>query len=262
MWRSPPKTQTNNRPFMPAGPAAPSPRSPADDAAFLGESELLLLERHPRESVLRLVDLADRREVWTLKVPVRWADSSIVRASRRWRLLGHNADADIVSAEGHIGKPDIRQSQWKSPVGIDHLEPLAVSSGNVIALETRHSGPAEFMRLLPWPALWSLGRAKSSLWSLSDRGGAVFAVSNAELRCHTSPAFDEPSACAAFDGTRTRFFTLDADTQALMPQTTIAGQMYVSGMDDRGWLSGWWNRTVRRGAPRNEGSDSLQCPCR
>ena len=44
----------------------------ADDAAFAGESTLLLLERQPQESVLRLVDLAESsREAWMLKVPVR-----------------------------------------------------------------------------------------------------------------------------------------------------------------------------------------------
>jgi Zn-dependent protease with chaperone function len=217
---------------------------PADDAAFLSESELLLLERQSRESVLRLVDLADNREVWTLRVPVRWADLSIDRSTRRWRLLGHNADADIVSAEGHIGQPDIRQSQWKAPDGIDHVEPLAMSGGTVIALETRHAGTAGLMGLLPWPASWSLGRAESSLWRLSDRGAAVFAVSNAELSCHSSPSFDKPSACAAFDGSRTRFFTLDAERHALTPQTSIFGEVYVSGMDDRGWLSLWWDGTA------------------
>ena len=216
----------------------------ADDAAFLSESELLLLERQPRESILRLVELAENREVWTLRVPVRWADLSIDQSSRRWRLLGQTGDADIVSAEGHIGKPDIRLSQWKVPDDTHHLHPLAVSSGSVIALETRPAEIAQIMRLLPWPALWPLGRAESSLWRLSDRGGEVFAVSKAELRCHASPAFDEPSACAAFDGTRTRFFTLNPQTRALTPHTSIVGHLYLYGMDDRGWVNGWWDDTA------------------
>lgn len=217
----------------------------ADDAAFVGEGELLLLERQPRESVLRLIDLADgSREVWTLKVPVRWAALSIDRSSRQWRLLEQSAEAGFTSAEGQIGTPAIRQSQWKTPHGIHGLQPLAISSGNVIALETRYAYMPPFMRSLSFSYLWSMQRSESSLWSLSDRGDKVIGTSNAELTCHASRTFEEPSTCAAFDGTRTRFFAIDTETRALIPQASIFGHVHVSGIDDRGWLNGWWDHTA------------------
>jgi hypothetical protein len=116
-----------------------------------------------------------------------------------------------------------------------------MSNGNVIALESRHDH--SFMRLFPLiPFVWPAGRAESRLWSLNERGAAVFSTSKAELTCHSSSSIDELATCAAFDGTRTRFFEIDEDTYRLTPHGSIDGRMYVSGMDDRDWLIGWWDQ--------------------
>ena len=217
----------------------------ADESAFLGESELLLLERQSRESVLRLIDLAGAgREAWTLKVPVRWANLSVDRSSRRWRLLGNNGDGGIVRAEGEVGTPAIAQFSWKIPSGVHDLQPLAVSDGHLIAVERRYHDSARIMRALPFPELWSFNRATVLLWHLGNRGASTFAVSDADVSCHTSQAVAEPAVCAAFDGTRTRFFSLHPETQGVIARTSIAGQMYLTGMDDRGWMTGWWDRTA------------------
>ena len=79
----------------------------ADDAMFLSESRLLLLERQQRASVLRLVDLAEgHREMWSLNVPVLWADLSIDGSSQRWRLLGRNAHRRRRQRRGNAGYND------------------------------------------------------------------------------------------------------------------------------------------------------------
>ena len=217
----------------------------ADEAMFLSESRLLLLERQPRDSILRLVELSENnREMWALTLPVQWADLSIDRPSQKWRLLGRNADNDIVSAEGQIGTMGIRQSVWKRPNDAHNLQLLAVSGGNVVALDTRYGYSAtQAMQLLPTlPFLWSMRRPESSLWRLTDRGAEAFATSNAELTCHSGSAIDKPSTCTAFDGTRTRFFAVDAKTQRLTAQASLTGRMYASNMGDDDWLSGWWDQ--------------------
>jgi hypothetical protein len=170
---------------------------------------------------------------------------SIDRSSARWRLVGWNGSNDIVSAEGQIGDKTIQHTQWESPADTHDLDALAVSRGVVIALETRrgYSG-ADRMRLLPsMPFLWPLPRTDSRLWSLSAEGAAIFTTSSTELTCHSSAAIDAPSTCAAFDGTRTRFFTVDAEKQRLTAHASVAGRIYVSDKNDRDWLVGWWDGT-------------------
>lgn len=224
--------------------AGPLAAFTADEAVFVTEGELLLLELLPRESVLRLIDLAGGgRESWTLKVPVRWPALSVDVPSRTWRLMGQGADGDIANAEGRIGSADVRVRQWKAPPGV-YAQPLAESGGTMIALETRNDSRSRIMRLLPLASAWSLARSESALWSLTSAGNAVFASSNAALSCHSSPASGELPMCAAFDGTRTRFFTVDPKTRALTALASVVGRMFTSGMDDRGWLDGWLNQGV------------------
>jgi Zn-dependent protease with chaperone function len=215
----------------------------ADDAMFLSESRLLLLERQQRVSVLRLVDLAEgHREEWSLNVPVLWPDLSIDASSRQWRLLGRDAANDVISAEGTVGATTLHQTHWKSPADAHHLQLLGMSDGNVIALESRHDYSA--MRFFPLiPFLSPLGRTESRLWRLNDRGAAMFGASNAEVTCHASSAIGGPATCVAFDGSRTRFFAIDAATQQLAAQASIASRIYVSNIDDSDWLIGWWNQS-------------------
>ena len=47
----------------------------------------------------------------------------------------------------------------------------------------------------------------------------------------------------AFDGSRTRFFAIDAATQRLAAQASIASRIYVSNIDDSDWLIGWWDQS-------------------
>jgi hypothetical protein len=51
---------------------------------------------------------------------------------------------------------------------------------------------------------------------------------------------DDPATCAAFDGARTRFFTVDPAAEQPRPVASLDGRFYPHGTNDRGWVAGWW----------------------
>lgn len=215
----------------------------ADDAVFLDESRLLLVERQPRASVLRVVDLAaENREQWQLSVPVSWGEMSIDRASRTWRLTGQNAAGDLVSAEGRVGEKTIQHSKWKSPTDSNRLEILGVARGTVVALE--HVSRPSLMRSSMW-MLWlpfasTTFRSESRMWSVADSGRSQVVASGVELTCHSSVVRDGPAACAAFDGMRTRLFSIDPASAQPVAMASLDGRFYPHGNIDFGWVAGWW----------------------
>jgi Zn-dependent protease with chaperone function len=217
----------------------------ADDAVFVDEDRVLLLERQPHASVLHLVDFGTgAHDVWSLTVPLRWGDLSIDRSSERWRLLGWDAAGNIASAEGRLGDDTVRQAHWNAPADSDDVDTLAVSGGVVFALESHplHSF-IESEPLSRWvPFLRPGFRMEPRLWRVGDSGRWVFATSRIDLTCRSSLSMDEPATCAAFDGTRTRFFTVDPRVQQLTALASIAGRFTLRGNSDRGWIAGWWDR--------------------
>ncbi|HEV3214575.1 MAG TPA: M48 family metallopeptidase [Vicinamibacterales bacterium] len=217
----------------------------ADDAVFVEEGRLLLLERQPHASVLRLVNLdAGDHDVWSLSVPLWWADLAIDRSSEQWRLLGWNAAGKIVSAEGHLGDDTVRQAEWQSPADSDDLDALGVSGGVVFALENhRLHSLIESEPLSTWvPFLRPGSRTEPRLWRVDDSARSVFATSRTDLSCRGSVLMDEPATCAAFDGTTTRFFNVEPRARRLTALASIAGRVTLHGEGDRGWVAGWWNR--------------------
>src|SRR5207253_2362484 len=110
----------------------------ADEAAFVDERRLLLLERLSGTTRLRLVDLArGPDEVWMLSVPVQQAHLSLDRASQRWSLLGWSASGDIASATGLVGQDTVANLAWKRPEREDvRVALISSSSSEVLALES------------------------------------------------------------------------------------------------------------------------------
>jgi len=216
----------------------------ADGAAFVDEGRLLVLERVRNASVLRLVNLNDgSRTVWSRRLPLQYGRLSFDSASQAWHVAGWNGD-EVISVAGHIGSDDVREGNWDVSA-LDRVRPLAVSNGNLLALETkrfsRSSGTGLMGSLtgfvLPAP------RDATRLATLSDRGsGSSFTESRLDLTC-ASPAVEGADAmCAAFDGTRTRFFAIDADSGRFTPARSVIGHCTVYNDAGGGWVMGTWER--------------------
>ncbi len=216
----------------------------ADEVVFIDESRLLLLDRQPRSSTLRVIDLAaGNHEQWTLSVPVSWPLLSIDRPSQTWRLVGHGADGNFAGAEGRIGDSAVLHTKWKIPPGANDVEILAASRGAVLALEN-HSRPSLMQTsaiALMWvPFLRPAFHLDSRLWTVSANQPPRFVDSDVDLSCRSSVMLDDPATCAAFDGARTRFFTVDPAAERPSPVASLDGRFYPHGNNDRGWVAGWW----------------------
>jgi Zn-dependent protease with chaperone function len=228
-----------------AGPAGgPLTDFTADEAVFVDEGRLLLLERQRGASVLRVVDLQrENRDGWSVRVPLTAARLLFDTTSSEWRLLGWNA-GDIVSAAGTVGDRSIHEDRWKTPVDdIDNLEALSISGREVLARETlgrsRFPGGGPFWR---WADIDRPGlREESRFWMVSPQGSAAILTSRLDLRCRGASTGVEGTTCTAFDGTRTGFFAVDPATRRSTVLASVPGHFYLRTDAGRGWVLGSWN---------------------
>jgi Zn-dependent protease with chaperone function len=200
-----------------------------DDAAFVDERRLLLLERLSNTSRLRLIDLArGPDDVWTLSVPVQRARLLFDRASQRWSLLGWSASGDIATATGVVGEDTVGNLGWKGPDVRVAL--ISGSSSEVLGVESTTT-----------PGRFGVGRrAVSVLWSITDRGSSSWITTRLELRCGPLSTRGELALCMAFDGARTRFFEVNPVTRRLKALVSVDGRFFRSGEESRaGWIAGW-----------------------
>jgi hypothetical protein len=229
-----------------AGPAGGSLTAfEADEAVFVDEGRLLLLERQRTGAVLRVVNLErGSREIWSRPVALRAGSVSIDRSSNRWQLLGWNDAGDIVSVTGRIGEDATSEERWKSPGMAIQLQPFAVSDRNVLAIETRSSSSRFTRALGPWaPLIRPATGTESRLWTVGPESRFPFAMSHFVLDCRNT-SLDEPATCTAFDGMTTRFFALDSTTRRLTALASMTGRFYVRGVAGCGWLAGWWDHAL------------------
>jgi len=239
----------------------------ADDAVFVDEGRLLLLERQRGATVLRVVDLRrENREVWSLRSPLSAVRLLFNRASNEWRLLGWN-DGDIVSTAGTVDDHRVREERWKAPLDdIDDLDALSISRREVLVLETRRRSPlAGNGRFRQWLALVQPRlRAESRFWAVSKHGSLMFLNSRLDVRCRGARAGEEGTTCSAFDGTRTGFFAVDPVMRRSTVLASVAGHFYLRSDAGQGWVLGRWDdrlvllRTARRQAIRVDETDGTR----
>jgi hypothetical protein len=222
-----------------------------DDAAFVDERRLLLLERLSSTSRLRLIDLSrGPDDVWTLSVPVQRARLLLDRGSQRWSLLGWSASGDIATATGIVGEDTVGNLGWKGPDVRVAL--ISGSSSEVLGVEST-----------TMPGRFGVGRrAVSVLWSITDRGSSSWITTRLELRCGPLSTRGELALCMAFDGDRTRFFEVNPVTRRLKALVSVDGRFLRNGEESRaGWIAGWTNlgsillRTTAGRAIRVNGRD-------
>src|SRR5262249_11021784 len=216
----------------------------ADDAVFVDERRMLLLEEGHGASTLRVVDLgADNHETWRARIAVEGSRLWIDRSSATWRLLGTNSSGDVVRAEGHVGDDAVRTERWSPPGGSDHFVVLSASRGHVLALETSHRGSLQryggpqAVGARVEPERWETSR----FWALHDSGNEAFSTSRLSMTCASSVAGSDETICAAYDGTRTRMVAVDPAARTVRPLASAVGRVYLRGEVDQGWIVAWWD---------------------
>jgi Zn-dependent protease with chaperone function len=202
----------------------------ADEAAFVDERRLLLLERLSSTTLLRLIDLArGPDDVWTLSVLVQRAGLLFDRASQRWSLLGWSASGDIATATGIVGEDMVGNLGWKRPEARVVL--ISASSSEVLGVESTTS-----------PGRFGVGRRPVSvLWSITDRGPSSWLTTRLELGCEPLATRGEAALCMAYDGASTRLFEVNPVTRRLKALVSVDGRFRRGEDSHAGWIAGWTN---------------------
>jgi len=131
-------------------PGGPFAEIDASDAMFLDDARLLVLKRGNRICRLRVIDLngdpgENKRDTWSIDVPVTWPALSIDRESERWRLLGR--DSETARCRSGIGKFFRKTRRWRSRC----RTALRLCGRAASLLNCRSHGFPIFSRSLPAP---------------------------------------------------------------------------------------------------------------
>jgi hypothetical protein len=216
----------------------------ADDAIFVAEGALLVLHHDRDGSIVRLVDLAQgARNVWSHHLDLSATRLSFDAVSGSWRVVGWGADdTDLVSVSGTLGSDTVNEARWKTPTRRgSYIQALTVADRHLLALETTYGRPLLSQTTLPQLASWMpRRRASYRLWSLGP-DAVSFGESHLVVNCPAGSSDREPAVCAAYDGSRTGFFTIDPISRRTMALATIEGRSYMDSDAGYGWLAGWWN---------------------
>lgn len=233
----------------------------ADEGVFVGDRHMLLVASGRSGTTVRDLELADPSVVVREQRIASLASGrlSVDTVSGRWSLIGSGDQDDIVNVQGQIGTDRVDEHRWKLPPTTGgYLIPLAAAGDDVIAVETRYGrslfsgGP--FWR---WAPLLSASNALAQSRILAFGPGTSVDVMSSQfaIQCQGVSVDGEGPVCAAFDGTRTRFFTVDLPTRRLEMLGVLPGRFASYDYSARSWMSGWWSS--RPLSVRLESGDAL-----
>jgi hypothetical protein len=217
----------------------------ADAGVFIDESHVLLVSRGRGGLDLQEVALGDSQTlVWEQHVAaLSSAQLSFESAGNRWALLASNDSREIVMVEGTVGGNGAVERRWALPRHTVYVTPLTASGTDILALENHYeSSPFVTGSLARWAPLVMPGwRVESRFWMLGPAGSVNVAASQFGADCEGTIIDRAPPVCAAFDGSRTRFFEVDPSSARLTALGMLPGRFASYGHSRRGWTSGWWN---------------------
>lgn len=239
-----------------------------DDLQFVDDHTLVIMTTQDLGVMLRQVRIEPpHQELWRQLVPhVYRGTLSIVRRTGEWRVNGFDREEAIVHAEGMIGTSDLRERRWPAGYTRDAwIEAVSADGGDPLVVETSYNnGLFEYLPSRVWALglLLNAGNQQSKYWSIGENGVRPLGSSRLGASC-TSGLDAGALACSVYDGTRTRFFRLAADTGAVTGLGWLDGRFIANGEAVDGWRTGWigstavaidlFNGRVLR-VPRSEGA--------
>jgi archaeosine-15-forming tRNA-guanine transglycosylase len=219
----------------------------ADDAVFLTDDRLLLLDRPSGSRVrLREIDVRDPTRV----VVQHELDGVVSTAltydsdAREWVLLGRSAtrsNSDIVRVSGRSGDAAVKERRWAMRDTSLRGTPVtsAIDGALVSDLDYGQIGTARSV-FVAWTAvLGGYTAAQSRLWTIGDRGASLRLTTHLELQCAAAHMADADVVCGAFDGSRTRMFVMNDRAEHVRVVGWLPGRFYFQGSSSGAWLPGW-----------------------
>ena len=224
-----------------------SPLSAAD-VQFVDDHTLLIMDSVDVGIILRQVRIdPPHQELWRQRVPdLHRGTLSIARRTGRWRISGFDREEAIVHAEGIIGTSDLRERRWPAGYTRDAwIEAVTADGRDPLVIETSYdNGLFDYLPSRAWALglLLNAGNQQSRYWSIGDEGVKPLGTSRLGARCATG--LEDGLACSVYDGTRTRFFRVAADTGAVTGFGWVDGKFIGNGEVADGWRTGWIGSTA------------------
>jgi heat shock protein HtpX len=216
----------------------------ADELVFADDEHVLLAQSAGDGIELRQVTAAAPQEIlWRLHVPdVIRQNLSLTSASRRWRVMGWDrARQRIVRIEGALGGRTFERAEWParhSDEGVIHS--IASSGADALFVESRYD-----IGFLNQPSLWRWAwlvwqpDTETRFRAPAVEGISEVAVSRLDARCHAAALGGDDLLCSAFDGTRTRFISIDPASKRIAGVAWLDGQFLALCESPGAWLCGW-----------------------
>ena len=228
-------------------PGGPFAVFDADEAVFEDDDHVLLLERHHSSgAALREVAIgAPSPVVFEHHVAgISGADLFFDARTHTWAVFGHEPDGQLVRVTGTPGNAAVDDTRWTLPTGVAHsISVISVSDRAALIMEARDDGDALQAPEWFWLSAWLFGGGpwrESHLWTTGANGVNSLATTDLPLNCITAHVDQAPAVCAAFDGARTRFFSVGTHAD-LEPVGWLSGRFYPSGPGAPDCATGWWD---------------------
>ena len=221
----------------------------ADDLIFLDSEHVLVTDSDLSGTSLRKVRLNNAHEVvWTQRINGMVGSTlTIERRSQKWRLTGWDQYRGLFRAEGVIGNPDVDEHRWP----MDQTSEAAFSAfttvgSQALVVESRYDGGILKKLMSPrwgWLLLMTLPYSQESHYSTLDVNGRTeLGVSRFGTDCQAGLLANDALVCGIFDGTRSRFFSLDTSGRI-----AALGWLHGRFASDRNtvpdWITGWAEST-------------------
>jgi Zn-dependent protease with chaperone function len=236
-------------PTFQVGPAGGglSPLS-GDDVQFVDDHTLLIMDSVEVGVILRQVRIdPPHEELWRQRVPdLHRGTVSIARGTGQWQVNGFDREEAIVHAEGTIGTSELRERRW--PAGYTRgawIEAMTADGRDPLVIETSFdNGLFDYLSGRAWALglLLNTGNQQSRYWSIGDNG--VKPLGSSRLGASCAAGLEGALACSVYDGTRTRFFRLAADSGAVTGFGWLEGRFIGNGEVVDGWRTGWVGSTA------------------
>jgi hypothetical protein len=175
---------------------------------------------------------------------------SYERSTRTWTVRGFAADGALVQVQGDDGAPTTRETRWAA-LGIGRVPEHAAVTGETAVVHDTQYTPSLLQRHGWWQLALLLpgNHAQSRFTRLTGTARTDAAITRFQTECVSAGA-SHALLCSAFDGTRTRFASIDAGTAEVTALAWLPGHFRGSILSASGWLSGWadWNAVAVRPA--------------
>jgi hypothetical protein len=181
---------------------------------------------------------------WRVQVPdITGAELSLPAGSsgiRRWRVTGWNRNRQAIRAEGVVGEQAVQRTEWPVTDRENRwIKSMAASGDDAIFVETRYDMGYLYGQGL-WRAIWLLQPDSETRFRSSGGGTSTeLGMSRLDAQCFAAALANDELLCSAFDGTRTRFISIDPASKRFAGLAWMQGRFYARELSTGAWLAGW-----------------------